>query len=74
MARQAEATEASLWEALRALEEQAALFRHLADGAFAKHSVVGFLRRAEEKDKAAALVRELLIRSAIPADDQQKAE
>lgn len=57
---QAEAADAGLWETLRALEEQAALFRRLAERAEGGSSM-SFTQRAEEKDRDAALIRALLL-------------
>jgi two-component system, chemotaxis family, protein-glutamate methylesterase/glutaminase len=60
---QSEALEVALWAALRSLEERASLQRHLAMRMEEKGSTrtaTGFFSRAEEAEKNAALLRQML--------------
>jgi len=76
VAGQAESSEISLWETLRGIEEQAALFRHLAEGArerkLSERSVVHFLESAEEKDKAASVIRDMLLNNKKFLEDERQ--
>lgn len=76
IAGQAEGAENSLWNTLRALEEQASLFRHLATAAqerkLSESTVAHFLKSAEEKDKAAASIRDLLMSNEKFREDSEQ--
>jgi two-component system chemotaxis response regulator CheB len=76
IAAQAESSEGSLWDALRSLEEQAALFRQLAEGAqerkLSDTSVAHFIQSAEEKDKEALVIRAMLLKNKKFLEDKQK--
>lgn len=76
MAGQAETTEESMWDVLRGLEEQAALFRHLAASArerkLSEAAITHLLSSAEEKDKAAMVIREMLLSNKKFLEDEQQ--
>ncbi|MDQ6760267.1 MAG: chemotaxis protein CheB [Acidobacteriota bacterium] len=76
IAGQAEAADRSLWKTLRSFEEQAGLFRHLAQGARDRglndDAVAHFLKSAEEKDKAAEVIRGLLLSNTAALEDEKQ--
>ncbi len=73
LAEHAESLEDSLWAALRALEESAALARRLSGAAQRNnrpHSAAQFQGKAAEREHHAAQIREILLKSG--ADDTMK--
>ncbi len=64
VAAQNESTENALWAALRALEENAALARRMADRARERKSLLAerFQQRGDEAGRNAAVIRELLMK------------
>ncbi|HBB34903.1 MAG TPA: chemotaxis protein CheB [Cyanobacteria bacterium UBA8803] len=74
MAEQADTVETALWSAVRALEEKAALGRRLETQARQQnrfHSEVQFKAQAQAAERDAALVRQIILQSAIKAPNEE---